>query len=58
MNESEIMHCAAILAAGIIAHDKEDRTVIPEETVELMEQIAEVMTKSQREKLHSGKEWI
>lgn len=58
MSEAEIMKCAAILASGIIAHDKDDREIIPEEAVELMEQIAQVIAKSQDAKAHKVKEWL
>lgn len=49
MTKSEIMNCAAILAAGIIASEKREPSVNADEAVGLMEQIAAVIADHQKE---------
>lgn len=49
MNKSEIMNCAAILAAGIIANDKSETRIGADAAVDLMEEIAAVITERQKD---------
>lgn len=58
MTESEIMQCAAILASGIIAHDKANGEILPNEAVDLMEQIAAIMASRQKEQQQENEEWL
>ena len=48
MTKTEIMNCAAILAAGIIASEKREPSVSADEAVALMEQIAAVISDHQK----------
>lgn len=56
MTESEIMNCAAILAAGILARNQDKTATTPEEAVNLMEEIAEVITDRQAAKQYNDAE--
>lgn len=58
MTESEIMQCAAILASGIIANGKGYGRVLPNEAVDLMEQIAAVMADRRKDTQQENEEWL
>lgn len=58
MTESEIMQCAAILASGIIANGNGKERVLPNEAVDLMEQIAAVLTNRQKNTQQKDEEWL
>ena len=45
MTKAEIMNCAAILAAGVMANRDKQPVYGPDDAVTLMEEIAEVLQK-------------
>ena len=49
MTKSEVMNCAAILAAGIMANQHKINVYDAYSAVELMDQIAEVISKQEKE---------
>lgn len=50
MTNPEILKCAAILAAGMIASEKREPSVSADEAVALMKQIAAVISDQQKGK--------
>ena len=50
MTRTEILNCAAILTAGILANEANALGVCPEIAVDLMEQIAEEITKQEKDR--------
>lgn len=57
MDNEEILEYASILAAGLMANNK-DKDYTAEEAVELMENVAYIMKARQREREHNRGEWI
>lgn len=59
MTKSEIMNCASILAAGIIAGGKNESCIGAEEAVGLMNQIADLIeSEGKSEKKDALDKWI
>lgn len=57
MSESEIMHCAAVLAAGVMAN-RSDLVFDAERAVNLMRDIAEEIANDQNAELSENEEWL
>lgn len=58
MTKAETMHCAAILAAGIMTNEHKRMLYSPEDAVNLMEEIAKEIFKRQFEEQCKNEEWI
>lgn len=57
MTEAEIMKCAAILTAGLLAAEH-SYLHSAEDAIDQMEEIAEEIRKRQEQKQRSQKEWL
>lgn len=59
MTKFEIMNCAAILAAGMMADNTNNLCYTAEQAVDLMEQIAAVIAERQKDEKRSNLEkWV
>ena len=58
MGENEIMNCAAILAAGIMANLKGVTNYNSERAIDLMEEIASEIERRQRQNQYENEEWL
>ena len=58
MGENEIMNCAAILAAGIMANLNGVTNYDSERAIDLMEEIAREIERRQLQKQHENEEWL
>ena len=58
MGENEIMNCAAILAAGIMANLKGVTNYNSERAIDLMEEIAREIERRQLQKQYENEEWL
>ena len=58
MGENEIMNCAAILAAGIMANLNGVTNYDSERAIDLMEEIASEIERRQRQNQYENEEWL
>ena len=58
MGENEIMNCAAILAAGIMANLNGVTNYDSERAIDLMEEIAREIERRQLQKQYENEEWL
>ena len=58
MGENEIMNCAAILAAGIMANLNGVTNYDSERAIDLMKEIAREIESHQRQKQYENEEWL